>query len=38
MWGTIVSRIENLAGRGQMAGPGGWNYPVRADPDSKIML
>ena len=27
MWGTIVSSIANLAGRGHMAGPGGWNYP-----------
>jgi alpha-galactosidase len=27
MWGSIVGEIANLAGRGQLAGPGGWNYP-----------
>jgi hypothetical protein len=27
MFGPIVGDIANLAGRGHMAGPGGWNYP-----------
>ena len=29
MWGTIIGEVANLAGRGHLAGPGGWNYPVR---------
>lgn len=27
MWGAIVGEVANLAGRGHLAGPGGWNYP-----------
>ena len=27
MWGPIVAEVAVLAGRGHLAGPGGWNYP-----------
>ena len=27
MWGPIIGDVAVLAGRGQLAGPGGWNYP-----------
>lgn len=36
MWGPIIGEVENLAGRGQLAGPGGWNYPVRSQ--SKLCI
>ena len=27
MFSAVVQRVDTLAGRGHMAGPGGWNYP-----------
>ena len=27
IFGVIIGEVANLAGRGHLAGPGGWNYP-----------
>ena len=27
IFGAIIGEVANLAGRGHLAGPGGWNYP-----------
>lgn len=35
MFGVIVSEVANLAGRGQFAGPGGWNYPDRSETEGR---